>query len=124
MHHAKSFFFNHRNNDGKSAIHEAFYHPNARFRHEETNEFTLNKFSPLLEVILKYQREANLDLEARDSHGRTPMHYLYLTKPKNMVEQFLQVAKNEYNIDFDLTAQDDEGDTPPDMSGQPLDRIE
>ena len=78
--------------------------------------FSLTNFSPLIEVILKYSKDGNIDLEPRCNMGRTPLHYLYQTRSKNNVDQFLRAAKEEYNIEFDLNARDSDGLTPPEMS--------
>ena len=82
------------------------------------HSFSLTKFSPTIEVILKYSHQIydNINLEPRCSKGRTPLHYLYETRSKKYVEQFLKAAKEEYNIEFDLNAQDKDGLTPPQMS--------
>ena len=78
--------------------------------------FTLTKFSAMIELVLKYAKDLSFDLEARDNKGRTPLHYLFRSKPKKEVLQFLKLAKNEYNIDFDLKATDHKGKTPIEMS--------
>ena len=71
-------------------------------------------------MILKYSNDAKIDLEARDNQGRTPLHYLFRSIPeddiersKETIELFLKAAKEKYNIEFDLTARDKDGLTPP-----------
>ena len=81
-----------------------------------TPPFTLNKFSPTIEVILKYAKEFAIDFEVRDRRGRTPIHYSFKHNSKEQVEWFLEVAKNEYDIEFNLNVQDLFGRTPQEMS--------
>lgn len=69
--------------------------------------------SPLVEVILRHHKDVKIDLEARDKKGRTPMHYLYAARCKKDVDQFLKDAKDEYSIEFELTAKNKDGLTPP-----------
>ena len=110
---------NKKDDKGNSAVHYAFnfsYDYRRVRSYELVDPFTLKKFSPELEMILKYHKEASIDLETRDNNGRTPLHNLYLTRPKRRVEQFLKCAKDEYNIDFDVTARDQKGLLPADLS--------
>ena len=83
-----------------------------------TPPFTLNKFSPTIKVILKYAKEFAIDFEVKDSRGRTPIHYLFAFKhnSKEQVEWFLEVAKNEYDIEFNLNVKDLLGRTPQELS--------
>ena len=106
---------NKKDNKGWSATHVAFYF-SMRNSRELKDPFTLNEFSSLVELILKYQKEANIDLEIRDNDGQTPLHLLYQTRSKKNVEQFLKLAKNEYNIEFDVNAKDHKGNVPADLS--------
>ena len=85
-----------------------------------------------VEVILKYSKEAKLDLEARCNKGKTPLHYLLETRNEADVElkiphyshflwitktlRFLKTAKEKYNIEFDLDARDNDGLTPRQMT--------
>ena len=62
-----------------------------------------------------------IDFEVKDHEGRTPMHYLYQSWPKTTVEEFLKAAKEEYNIEFDLTVKDCNGLAPPQMKKNELD---
>ena len=70
-------------------------------------------------MILKYSKDAKIDFEARDNKGRTPLHDLFQSFPKKTVEHFLKSAKDKYNIEFDLTAKDKSGLTPPQMKCWP-----
>ena len=83
-----------------------------------TPPFTLNQFSPTIEVILKYAKEFAIDFEVKDRRGRTPIHYVFASKhkPKKQVEWFLEVAKNEYDIEFNLNVRDLLGRTPQELS--------
>ena len=69
-----------------------------------THSFSLKKFCPLIEVILKYTKDLGIDLEARNNQERTPLHYLYATRCKENVTKFIEVAKRVYNIEFNLHA--------------------
>ena len=66
----------------------------------------------MIEVILKYAKDYGIDLEARNSSGRTPLHILYQTRSDESVLQFLEDAKKEYNIEFDVNAKANDGLTP------------
>jgi len=83
---------------------------------EITEPFSLTKFSSVIEILLKYSKDGNIDLEPRCNKERTPLHYLYQTRSKEYVDQFLKAAKEEYNIEFNLDARDINGITPPEMS--------
>ena len=81
--------------------------------------FTLRKFSAVVELLLKYAKDLSIDFEARDNKGRTPMHYMFQARPKMHVLQFLQLAKTEYNIEFDLKVTDHDGKIPIELSDFP-----
>ena len=70
-------------------------------------------------MILKYSKEAKIDFNARDNRGKTPLHYLYQSRAKENVERFMTAAKEEYGIEFDQNATDNEGCTPAQLSGNP-----
>ena len=72
------------------------------FSFRNTSPFTLHKFSPVLDVILKYAKELDIDLEVRDGEGQTPLDYMYARRSKEQVKQFLDAAKKEYNIEFEF----------------------
>ena len=55
-------------------------------------------------------------MEARCNKGRTPLHYLFETRNEADVERFLKIAKEKYNIEFDLDARDNDGLTPRQMT--------
>ena len=101
---------NQRDANGLSAAHFAFaYAP----RHvDETLPFTVARLSPTIEVILKFTKELEIDLEATDDQGQTPLHYLARGESERLVEQFLEAAKNEYGIEFNVNAMDNNGKTP------------
>ena len=79
---------------------------------EVTSPFTLTKFSPTIEVILKFTKELDIDLEATDDKGRTPLHYLARARSESLVKQFLEAARNEYGIELNVNAMDHDGKTP------------
>ena len=105
---------------GRTVAHWAFTMSNNEYKMKSTPmtpPFTLNKFSPTIEVILKYAKEFAIDFEVKDSRGRTPIHYVFDSKqPKEHVEWFLEAAKNEYDIEFNLNVQDLHGRTPQELS--------
>ena len=78
--------------------------------------FTIKKFSPMIEVFLKYAKDLHIDFEATDNKGKTPLHYLYQVRSKELVDQFLVAAKNEYDIDFNLDAIDNDGKKPVELA--------
>ena len=47
------------------------------------------------------------------------MHYMFQARPKMHVLQFLQLAKTEYNIEFDLKVTDHDGKIPIELSDFP-----
>ena len=55
-------------------------------------------------------------MNAKDNHGRTPLHYLYRARPTKLVEQFLEHVHNEYGIEFNVDAVDNDGKTPIEFS--------
>ena len=105
--------------NGFTFVHLAFV-PTRYFYIEDRllQPFTLKEFSPVIEIILNYTKELSIDLEAKNSDGRTPLHYLYQTRSKANVTQFLEAVKNEYNIQFNLNVTDNEGFTPQQLSKQ------
>ena len=107
----KDFNVNAKDNTGKTATHYAFAAETYQYE-EMTPPFTLHKFSTTVEVILKHAKELEIDLEATEWQGRTPLHYLYETKPKEHVEWFLEFAKKDFGIEFNVNAWDHKGKTP------------
>ena len=100
---------NPRNKKGRTPTHYA-----CRFQGYENVKppFTLNKFSATIEVILKYVKILGIDLNAIDYEGKTPLHFLYSSRKKSLVSQFLEAAENEYGITFDVNIVDRYGRTP------------
>merc|ERR1712241_1633442 len=74
-----------KNSFGLTAIHCAFNY---------FNEIIFGRESPILskiiDVILKYSKEAKINLEARCSKGKTPLHYLFETKNEVNVAALLE----------------------------------
>ena len=62
--------------------------------------------------VLKYAKEVGIDFEMRDNRGRTPMHYMCKDSTKRDVYRFLIIAKQQYEIEFNLEATDEDGKTP------------
>ena len=115
------FDVNAKDGTGMTVAHRAFTMSNNEYKIKctpMTPPFTLNKFSPTIEVILKYAKEFAIDFEVKDRRGRTPIHYVFASKhkPKKQVEWFLEMAKNEYDIEFNLNVRDLLGRTPQELS--------
>ena len=101
---------NQRDEDGKTPAHFAFSCGSSCYFHPP---FTLKKFSETIEVFLKYCQDLDIDLNAVDNEGKTPLHYLCeARRKKSIVTQFLEAAKNEYNVEFDVNAVDHIGRIP------------
>ena len=63
--------------------------------------------------FLKAAKEYGIDLEAKDNKGKTPLHYLYEScDSSEEARYFLQVAKNNYNVELNVDAVDYKGRTP------------
>ena len=62
--------------------------------------FTLRKFSPTIEIILKYAEDLDIDLNVVDDFGRTPLYYLDRERDEECVRQFLDVVRNEFDIEL------------------------
>ena len=105
---------NQRDENGRTPTHFAFQHPTGIYGILNTFQppFSLRKFSATIEVILKYVQDLGIDLNAIDNVGKTPLHYLYSTRNKSLVSQFLEAAQNEYGITFDVNIADRYGRTP------------
>ena len=101
---------NRRDHHGKTPSHIAF--GNLSENPTFYPPFTIKKFSPLIEVFLRYAKDLGIDFGATDNNGRTPMHYLYHAKPAELVAQFLEAAKREHDIEFDLEWKDLDGKVP------------
>ena len=101
---------NPRNKKGRTPLHHAFRF--GEFYENVKPPFTLNKFSATIEVILKYVKILGIDLNAIDYEGKTPLHFLYSSRKKHLVSQFLEAAQNEYGISFDVNIVDRYGRTP------------
>ena len=66
----------------------------------------IKDLSPQIDVILKYAKKIGINLEATDNSGRTPLHFLCENLRCLRVRHFLQLAKSEYQIEFNLKAVD------------------
>ena len=111
----RGFDVNQKDLRGLTAAHFAFGYNMMGFTGnllEVTLPFTLTKFSPTIEVILKFTKELDIDLEATDDKGRTPLHYLARARSESLVKQFLEAARNEYGIELNVNAMDHDGKTP------------
>ena len=93
-----------RDEEGQTPAHSAFRSASLCWR----------KIPEDLKHILKYAKELGIDLEARDNRGRTPMHHMctWEFNIKISVEKFLEAAKKEFGIEFNLEATDEDGKTP------------
>ena len=104
---------NQEDNTGFTVVHFAFDYRLAMWNKEKevTRPYTIEKFSPTIDVIFKHREEAGIDLEATDNNGRTPLHYLCLTRTEEYVRRFVDTAKEEYGFEFNLDAKDNDGNT-------------
>ena len=75
----------------------------------------IKDLSPQIDVILKYAKKIGINLEATDNSGRTPLHLLCENLRCLRVRHFLQLAKSEYQIEFNLKAVDLNRKTPMDL---------
>ena len=109
---------NRRDPNGRTPAHYAFgyYYDSKRKYVPVQPPFTLKKFDATVEVFLKYAKYLCIDFEATDDKGRTPLHYMYQTRSKEEVAQFLESAKKEYNLEFNINALDHDGKTPIQLS--------
>ena len=113
---------NRRDYEGLTPAHYAFgyeigYENGSRHIYEPVQPpFTLKKFDARVEVFLKYAKRLRIDFEATDRRGRTPLHYMYQARSKKEVAQFLEAAKKEHNLEFNINALDHDGKTPIQLS--------
>ena len=101
---------NQREYSGLTMVHLAFDFD--RYYFTVTHPYTIEKFSPTIDVIFKHREEAGIDLEATDNSGRTPLHYLCSSRCEEYVRHFIDTAKEEYGLQFNLDAKDNDGRTP------------
>ena len=96
---------NHRDEHGRTAFHLAFgynYGFTSAFLDERVQgQFTIRKFSPIIEVILRYSKDLGINFEVIDDEGKTAMDYLYQARSAGLVKQFLECARNEFGIELD-----------------------
>ena len=103
---------------GKSPAHIAFNaasyafdeHPFRTYMCDIPNEF---------KSILKYAKEVGIDFEARDNRGRTPIHYVCDYNLKSHFDRFHRSVKEQYGIEFNLEAIDEDGLRPIDLFRNP-----
>ena len=112
---------NQRDGKGLTPVHYAFGYLHADLNLPITYNpieppFTLKKFSPMVEVFMKYAQDLSINFEATDDQGRTPLHYMFQARRKSEVLAFIEVAKHDYNIEFDLKVKDHTGLTPIELS--------
>ena len=75
--------------------------------------FDEDTMKAMTQYFLKAAKKYGIDLEARDNKGRTPLHYLYAScDSSGEAEDFVEEAKNDYNIEFNVNAVDCNGRTP------------
>ena len=63
-------------------------------------------------ICLKYGTELPLNFNAINNLGDTPLHIMFNKRPHEDVENFIKVAKDDFNIEFDLTVKNKDGLTP------------
>ena len=76
---------------------------------DNSEDYSIN---PSLSVMLKYAKRVGIDIEKTDNEGCTPLHTLCSSWPKQKVGRILKEAKENYGIEFNLNAIDDNGKTP------------
>ena len=82
-----------------SLIHFDFFY-RKRIDREMEPPFTLRKFSPTIEIILKYAEDLDIDLNIVDDFEKTPLCYLDRERDEECVRQFLEVVRNEFDIEL------------------------
>ena len=123
----ESIDVNEEDDAGRTAAHVAF---GSAFRYEledlapQLEDLNSKILPPTLSIILEYAKKMGINLEATDNDGRTPLHHLCrsplrrelsrrsASDPKARIETFLEVAKIQYGVEFNLNATDNDGKTP------------
>lgn len=97
--------------DGDTAAHLAF--SNGFGHPENMQSILLMELCPDIDMILKYAKQAGINLEAVNNDGRTPLHLLCASSSSLLyIGYFLSLAKEEYGIEFNLKSTDNNGKTP------------
>ena len=127
----KQIDINARDNDGRTFVHLAFLNDSqsphicwssggrCQFSRDD-RVFTIAKFSPVTDLVLRYFKELGISLTAfdtGDNDGRTPLHLMYMTRCHVQTKQFLQEVVKEYGIKFNTKALDNDGKTPRQLVG-------
>ena len=102
-----------RNGHGKSPAHIAF--EAARYAFDEHYYIEHSNIPDEFKSILKYAKEVGIDFEARDNKGRTPIHYVCDYNLKSHFDRFHRSVKEQYGIEFNLEAIDEDGKRPIDL---------
>ena len=128
----ESIDVNEEDDAGRTAAHVAF---GSAFRYEledlapQLEDLNSKILPPTLSIILEYAKKMGINLEATDNDGRTPLHHLCrsplrrelsrrsASDPKARIETFLEVAKIQYGVEFNLNATDNDGKTPRQLVG-------
>jgi len=105
---------NQKDDLGKTAAHHALDYGNlSRWDEHYRPPFDEDTMETMTQYFLKAAKKYGIDLEARDNKGRTPLHYLYAScDSSGEAEDFVEEAKNDYNIEFNVNAVDCNGRTP------------
>ena len=85
-------------------------------RTRKGNRIILKGFCGASWLILKYAKDLGIDFTIPDENGWAPIHILFRTKCYNHANQFIKLAKEEFDIEFDLKATDVNGKTPEDLA--------
>ena len=113
----KNINVNEADNSGETAVHIAF---GLAFDSFDSYHWHAGKVLPLIKVFFEFSKKLEINFEASDDEGLTPIHTMCrsmtsLQDKKEYFENFLTLAKTEYGIEFNLKAISHDGKTPFEM---------